>query len=758
VEALRKIAGKIKKIMVKPFELKEPFVDLASRFSKEPGTVVLLSGGDLDCARYHMLAIRPWLKVCGYGRKMTLTADGKDVLLDGDPFDALRQVVNEYTMAFDDRSIPIASGLFGYLSYDLKDFIEELPRTCVDDLCLPQMCFYAPSAIIIHDKLKNRTRLCVANRADQNNSRIGDDVETIEALLIGDTSKDIDFVGGTTGLKSSFTKFEYMAAVKKIRDYIVSGDIYQVNLSQRFETDFSGDAFSMFKTLYETAPGSFYAYINAGDHQIVSTSPERFLKRCKGDVETRPIKGTRPRGKDVSEDRELSEELQKSKKDDAELSMIVDLMRNDLGRVCLGGSVNVTEHKRLEAYHNVFHLVSVVNGKLGADKDSIDLLKATFPGGSITGCPRIRSMEIIDELEPVRRHIYTGSIGYLSFHETLDLSIAIRTATIFQNRMIFSVGGGVVFDSDPVDEFEETLHKGRSLMGVLQAKKTGVASNSGRWVWQNGKLVPKKEAMILLSDLGLQYGLGFFETIRVENGRSIFLDDHIQRFYRAWEALFETPVPDLTWNAIIRQVIDKNELEKQTAAVKIIATFGEPGEFPHHHNLLVIARKYLPRPATIRKNGLDLVTYPFPRQTPLADHKTLNYSYYYLAGKWANQQGADEALILNPDGSVSETNTANIILIGGKKVICPKSLHVLSGVMEKQVIRNLAETGYQAESRKIMPEDLFSADQVIMTNSLIGLVPVLSLDGKELNRNVGFCQKICDAVLNVALFCLKRPF
>jgi para-aminobenzoate synthetase component 1 len=745
---MEKIAGKINRISVKPFELKEPFVDLAARFSKDPGTVVLLSGGDLDCARYHILAICPWLEIKGCGRRIALTADGKDVLLDGDPFDVLRQIINEYAMAFDDLPIPIAAGLFGYLSYDLKDFIEQLPRTSVDDHGLPHLCFFAPSAIIIHDKLNAQTFLCVVNRLDVNGLKTGSEVKSIEALITapGSMERNIEFVGGTTGLRSSFSKPAYIEAVKKIKDYIVSGDIYQVNLSQRFETDFAGDAFSMFKELYQTAPGPFYAFINAGDHQIVSTSPERFLKRSKENVETRPIKGTRPRGKDSSEDQIFSEDLLKSKKDDAELSMIVDLMRNDLGRVCCAASVRVTDHKRLEAYHNVFHLVSVVKGVLQADKDSIDLIKATFPGGSITGCPRIRSMEIIDELEPVRRHIYTGSIGYLSFHDTLDLSIAIRTATIYQNKMIFSVGGGVVFDSDPADEFEETLHKGRSLMSVLQAENTVAKSKNGEWLWQNGKLVSKEVASLPVGDLGIQYGLGFFETICVKNGQPQFLDDHIRRFYRAWEALFNTPVPDLTWDVIIRQVIEKNGLEKQTAAVKIMAAFGEPA-ISSHHNLIVTARKYSLRPMLINKKGLDLVTYPHPRQTPLADYKTLNYLYYYQAGKWASQTGADEALILNPDGSISETNTANIILIDGKKMICPQSPHVLSGVMKKQVIQYLVDQGYHKESRKIMPDDLFSADQVIMTNSLIGVVPALSLDGKKLNSNADFCQKICDAVL-----------
>lgn len=546
-------------------------------------------------------------------------------------------------------------------------------------------------------------------------------------------------------MDSSFSQSAYMDAVKKIKKYIVAGDIYQVNLSQRFETDFSGDAFSMFKALYQTAPGPFYAFIHAGDHRIVSTSPERFLKRRNTIVETRPIKGTRPRGKDQAQDRALGQALVKSKKDDAELSMIVDLMRNDLGRVCRVGSVRVTDHKRLEAYHNVFHLVSVIQGELAPGKDAIDLLKATFPGGSITGCPRIRAMEIIDELEPVRRHIYTGSIGYVSFHDTLDLSIAIRTATVFQNRLIFSVGGGVVFDSDPADEFDETLHKGRSLMGALQTEQR--QSKAKTWLWQNGKLVSGDDATIPVADLGVQYGLGFFETIRVDNGKPLFLDDHIERFYRAWEALFNTKKPDLTWDVIIRQVMEKNVLAQQTAAVKIMATFGVDKANFHQPGLWVSARKYTPRPAIMNQNGLNLATYPHPRQTPLADHKTLNYAYYYLAGKWAARQAADEALILNPDGSISETNTGNLLLIDGKKVICPESPHVLAGIMANQVVHYLKTQKYKVETRKIMPPGLFSVDQVILTNSLIIAVPVVNLNGKIIKSDAGFCRKICEAVL-----------
>ncbi len=745
MDALCKLTGKIKNVVVTPLDLNMSFLELAARFSKNPGTVALLSGGDLDCARYHILAVNPWLEIKARGTRMSVCVSGKTIEIKENPFDFLRQVMAAYALPVNPPALPVACGLFGYFSYDLKDFTEALPRTAIDDLGLPHLCLFAPSAVVCCDKKEKKFWLCVTQRVDEKNGPMGDIPESIESLLKNPSAKPPGFVAGASGYTSSFTRAQYMAAVGKIKDYLAAGDIYQVNLSQRFETDFSGDPFALFSSLYQTAPGPFYAYVHAGDHWIVSTSPERFLRRRENDVETRPIKGTRPRGKDPAEDQKFREALARSPKDDAELSMIVDLMRNDLGRVCRGRSVRVAEHRRLEAYHNVFHLVSVVEGELAHGKDSVDLLEAAFPGGSITGCPRIRAMEIIDELEPVRRHVYTGSIGYLSFHNSLDLSIAIRTATIFQNRIFFSVGGGVVFDSDPADEFEETLHKGRSLMEVLDAQKSG--PKKPEWVWQNGKLVPAGEAVLPVSDLGVQYGLGFFETIRVDRGRPLFLEDHISRFYRAWKTLFELKVPDLTWHEILRQAVAANHLENDIAAVKIMASHGPADSFFHRPNLMVAAKKYTPRPALTRKNGLDLLSYPHPRQTPLAEHKTLNYAYYYLAGKWAQKHGADEALILNPEGSVSETNTANIFLISGSMIYLPISRHVLAGVMEKQVVHQLAGQGYQIEKRNIMPRNLFSADTVILTNSLIGAVPALHLDGKPLKADMDLCQKIHTAML-----------
>jgi para-aminobenzoate synthetase component 1 len=462
-------------------------------------------------------------------------------------------------------------------------------------------------------------------------------------------------------------------------------------------------------------------------------------------IETRPIKGTRPRGKTPAQDEQLGLELTQSKKDDAELSMIVDLLRNDIGKVCKAGSVRVAEHKRLEAYQNVYHLVSIVEGLLDRDRDAVDLLKATFPGGSITGCPKIRTMEIIDELEPHRRHIYTGSIGYISFHDTMDLSIAIRTATIYNDKIIFSVGGGIVFDSEPLDEYEETIHKGRTLMEVFMGQEKKSSKKS--YVWINGSLEPQGQAVIPITDLGLQYGYGFFETIRVDNGNPKHLDAHVDRFYQTWQHLFAEEPPDLTWDEVIHQVVEQNGLLNTIAAVKMMVTMGDRQAPPYNHSLMVTAREYTHRLTDKQEPGLSLALYPHPRQTPLADHKTLNYLYYFLAGKWAKAQNANEALILNPNNTVSETNTANILLIKDKTVIRPTSLHVLPGIMEAVVCRLLSVWDYKVEKRAVKPEDFFAVDEVLVTNSLMGAVPVLSLDGKKLPIPSDLCQKINKEIL-----------
>lgn len=740
-------------VQTRVVRLNEPFPEMAARFAGRPGTVALLSGAETDCARYHILGVDPWLTLEGRSGETRIVLDGQVGRLPSAPLDVLEAVLSRCRVTVNDESGPVGAGLFGYLAYDLKDGLESLPRTTIDDLGLPQLWLVAPQLMVVHDTTCGRTVLHAPVRRRQDPQEVEQTIREFLACLQSPPAASSRQGVAGRDLRSNFSRPDYVATVQRIKAYIAAGDVYQVNLSQRFETGFDGDGYGLFSTLYRLNPAPFFAYINAGSHQIVSTSPERFLLRRGRRVETRPIKGTRPRGQTLEQDREMRDSLTHSPKDDAELSMIVDLLRNDFGKVCAAGTVVVEQHKRVEAYRNVYHLVSVVAGTLAEKKGSVDLIRATFPGGSITGCPKIRAMQIIDELESHRRHVYTGAIGYIGFHDTMDLAIAIRTATIVDNRLLFSVGGGIVYDSDPDEEYAETLHKGQTLASVLG--DTGVRAQvkppPGAWVWQNGRVIRREQAVVLASDMGLQYGFGFFETIRVQKGVAFRLSAHITRFNRTWAALFDLPVPDLTWQEIIGQVIAKNSLGNASAAVKILATRGDGDAGRFNGTLLVTARPYTHRLTTIGRPGLNVVTYPHPRTTPLADHKTLNYLYYHLAGRWARDQGADEALILNTDGTVSETHSANILVISGKTVMRPRSAHVLPGVMAAAACDWLAGQGLTIAEQTVAPQELRRADTVLVTNALMGAVPVISLDQEPLSFDSGLIE-----VINQALFDPRR--
>jgi para-aminobenzoate synthetase component 1 len=596
----------------------------------------------------------------------------------------------------------------------------------------------APSVILVEDRKEKHMTVYVSPVAGNATER----KEQFLQILNGPFSQPIVTTSGSQSqIQSCFTREEYMQAVEDIRDYIVRGHVYQVNMSQRFETLFSGDTFELFVSMFRKNPAPFYAFVQAGDHQIVSTSPERFIELQGKRVESRPIKGTRPRGATPEEDRNNRNDLANSRKDDAELSMIVDLLRNDIGKVCNAGSVKVSEHKRIEAYENVFHNVSIVEGILEDDKDAVDLVVATFPGGSITGCPKIRSMEIIDELEPVRRHIYTGSIGYISFHETMDLSIAIRTATISSGRLVFSVGGGIVYDSDPADEYQETLHKGKTLMNAVK-KITEQKALPPVYAWYNGLFKLQRDVSVSVDSEGFLYGYGIFETIRVQHGKPCRLEEHLARFNKSWNFCFGTQPPDVTWGDIISRITDLNGLSNQCAAVKILAAAGKPDK-PETITLLVTARPYTHRLALSGRDGLYLATFPQKRHSHLASHKTTNYMYCKMAQNWAKQNGADEALILNVNESVCETATANILCTINGEWYRPESEHVLPGTMENAVMSLLAKRGIGIKTRRLSVNDLKNADHVFVTNALMGIVPVLCIDNSDsLCSSVELCHEL----------------
>jgi para-aminobenzoate synthetase component I len=744
---LREVAA----VHSEPLQLQEPFVDVVRRFAHLPGTVALVSGGQLDCARHHILGVYPWLTLRGQRTQTLLTSGEQRAEVEGDPFTTLRRVLQHCSLPQLrlPSSVPLSSGLLGYLAYDLKDCLEQLPRTSVDDLGLPLLHLVAPTVLLVHDRVAAQTTL-LALRFQGDEGGCFEAVARFKAalgapLLARDGVAPREPEQRAGKCVSVFARAEYLAAVEAIRRYIVEGDVYQVNMSQRFQAPFTGDPFDCFSAMYAANPAPFFAYINAGDHHIVSTSPERFIQLRDGTVETRPIKGTRPRGKTPAEDEALRLELQESPKEDAELSMIVDLLRNDIGKVCRAGSVRVVEHKRLEAYQNVYHQVSIVKGELDAGLDAVDLLRATFPGGSITGCPKIRAMEVIDELEPVRRHIYTGSIGYIGFDGALDLSIAIRTATFTGGRVVFSVGGGIVIDSEPASEFEETLHKGRTLMNALDGASADEPSSGT--VWHDGAFKPSEAATVPLDSEGLAYGFGCFETLRVQEGRPILLEAHVRRFEHTWRELFRCAPPDVTWSSIIAQLIQRNGLSLGVAAVKLMAAAGKSGGAPV---LYAAARPYAPRAALRERSGLRLRVYPHLRHSHLASHKTLNYLFYKLAGDWAAGHGADEALILNADRSVSETNTANVCCVFGDTACFPASEHALPGTMAAEVRRLLPRWGLAVEQRRLTVDELLAADQVFLTNSLMGVVPAVSLHDARLGYDPVLCEELSEAVFQEA--------
>jgi len=424
--------------------------------------------------RYSFLGADPFLVLKSRGKEIEIIERGKRTLFLGDPFSQLRRLLSLYRVDKRQAPVPFLAGAVGYFAYDLKDFIERLPKTAKRDLnfCDLYLAFY--DSIIAYDHIESKTYITAvdfsaedARSAEANAGRRLLHLRTfLETLPPAEPAQTEEF--RSSSLVSNFTQEEYLAAVRRAKEYIAAGDICQVNLSQRFHTRISNSPYELYLRLRAINPAPFAAYFCFDDFAVVSSSPERFLKVSGSHIETRPIKGTRPRGRTQEEDERLKKELYQSEKDNAELAMIVDLERNDLGRVCDYGSVRVSEPKVLETFPTVHHLVATVEGELHPRYDLVDLLKATFPGGSITGAPKIRAMEIIDELEPTRRSVYTGAIGYIDFSGNMDLNIVIRTILIQGREAYFQVGGGIVADSLPQAEYDETMDKARALIASLQ--------------------------------------------------------------------------------------------------------------------------------------------------------------------------------------------------------------------------------------------------------------------------------------------------
>ena len=380
---------------------------------------------------------------------------------DGNFFDALQKRLTAFSANTVEGLPPFQGGAAGYFGYDLGRQLETLPSLAKDNPAMPDAVISIYDQVFAHDHLTGQSWL-ITHATDETTAK----ARQKKFLRLVESAQPVPvFRGADLPWESNFDSFDYQDQVRKVIEYIRAGDIFQANLSQRFDAALpSGfSPFSHYLKLRSANPAPFAAYMNAGDIKISSASPERFLTVRERQVETRPIKGTRPRSGNAAMEELYKQELRDSVKDRAENTMIVDLLRNDLSRVCTPESVEVAGLCELESFARVHHLVSTVRGKLQGGKTPIDLLRACFPGGSITGAPKIRSMEIIEELEPTRRGPYCGAMGYIGFDGSMDTSILIRTLVYQGGNVSFQVGGGIVADSDADAEYEETFHKAEAI-------------------------------------------------------------------------------------------------------------------------------------------------------------------------------------------------------------------------------------------------------------------------------------------------------
>jgi anthranilate/para-aminobenzoate synthase component I len=388
---------------------------------------------------------------------------------------------------FEKRVLPVAylphfwGGWVGFIGYEAGAWFESLPIRESPENNFPDLSFMEIDRFYLYDHLTNELKFIVSPKTlGGNYDHLCEEIKSTWNDLfrvleeIGEKSDSERFFPrfnplSSNGLKSNLSQTEYTERVEKAKTYIREGDIYQANLAQKFETPFEGNSFGLYENLSQVNPSPFSGYLNFEKFSLVSSSPERLVKVHEHCIETRPIAGTRPRGKKLEDDQALSVELLLNPKERAEHLMLVDLERNDLGRICQTGSVCVTDFMFLEKYSHVSHIVSNIAGNLKPGTCVADILKSVFPGGTITGCPKIRCMEIISELEPAMRGPYSGSFGYIGFGPYMDLNIIIRSIVICNKTASFHVGAGIVADSNPQKEYQETLDKAAAMIQALSA-------------------------------------------------------------------------------------------------------------------------------------------------------------------------------------------------------------------------------------------------------------------------------------------------
>ncbi|MDO8846326.1 MAG: aminodeoxychorismate synthase component I [Methylicorpusculum sp.] len=445
---------------VQPLPYFEDSAQLFEPLSGQPWAVFLDSGfPSVQQGRFDIIAAEPVCTLMTHGLITAIERDGETVFSDEDPFELVKQALTLDWPALPD--IPFNGGAIGYFAYDLARRLEKLPQISADEEHLAEMAVGIYLWAVVVDHEKKQSQLIGYLTEKQREDLVG----RFSRLPEASPEKQFEVTGPVA---FNMNKADYEKAFNRIKHYLKEGDCYQVNLSQRFCAPCRGESWTAYLKLRELNAAPFSCFMKTPEATVLSSSPERFLKVHERLVETKPIKGTRPRRAIIKEDQEQAALLENSDKDRAENVMIVDLLRNDISKTCKNGSVKVPKLFAIESYATVHHLVSTVTGELADGKHALDLLKSCFPGGSITGAPKIRAMEVIEELEPNRRGIYCGAIGYIGFDGNMDTNIVIRTLIESADTIRFWAGGGIVNDSEMAAEYQECFDKASALLNVLQ--------------------------------------------------------------------------------------------------------------------------------------------------------------------------------------------------------------------------------------------------------------------------------------------------
>ncbi|HIJ88437.1 MAG TPA: anthranilate synthase component I [Desulfuromonadales bacterium] len=440
-----------------------------------------IEGGE-KWGRYSFIGSNPAQIIRAKGTVVEIIRNGITTTITAeDPLECIRTILACYNPV-EVKGLPrFLGGAVGYLGYDMVRHFEHLPSSKPADLDAYDAYFLITDTIVIFDTVSQKIKVVSNAYLDGKKTAeqaYQDAAEKIEALirLLRTPLSSVAAVptGNTVDLRSNVTREEFETSVTKAKEYVCSGDIIQVVLSQRFSGELTADPFDIYRVLRTLNPSPYMFFLRLNDTVIAGASPEVMVRKEGRRVELRPIAGTRPRGATVEADELLAEELLADPKERAEHVMLVDLGRNDLGRVCSTGTVNVSELMIIERYSHVMHIVSNVQGELAGERDAFDLVRATFPAGTLSGAPKIRAMQIIDELEPVRREVYGGAVGYFSFDGNMDLAITIRTLVIKDGKVYLQAGAGIVADSDPAAEWQETVNKGMAVMKAIEIAEGGL--------------------------------------------------------------------------------------------------------------------------------------------------------------------------------------------------------------------------------------------------------------------------------------------